>query len=157
MVREYRSLSGPKSLGDRLLEAGLITRTQLDVALDHQRAASDGGQRLGRTLVQLGFLSDRDLIPLLSVHLGIPVAPFSIVEAEERAVTSVPAGVARRHRAVPWRVVSGCLLVAVADAPTSRAVEELQVVSGHPVLLYLVSEADIDGALLNHYGHGSSS
>jgi type II secretion system (T2SS) protein E len=149
---EYLSLRGPKRLGDRLLEAGLITRTQLDVALDRQQTALGPRHRLGRTLVELGFLTDPDLIQMLSVHFAIPVAPFSIADAEARAITLVPAKVACRHRAVPCRVVGGSLLLAVADAPPPAAVQEIETVSGIPVLLYLASEADIATALPKHYG-----
>jgi hypothetical protein len=151
---EYRSLWGPKLFGDRLLEAGLITRTELDLALDHQRTGIDR-QRLGRTLVELGILSDRDLIQMLGVHLAMPIAPFSIAEAEERAVRSVPAEVARRHRALPCRVFGGSLLVAVPDKVPSVVVEELEAVSGCPVLVYLSSEAEIDAALAKYYAHTS--
>jgi hypothetical protein len=149
---EYLSLCGPKRLGDRLLEAGLITRTQLDVALDRQQTAIGPRHRLGRTLVELGFLTDRDLIQMLSVHFEIPVAPFSIADAEARAITLVPAKVACRHRAVPCRVVGGSLLIAVADAPPPAMVQEIETVSGVPVLLYLASEEDIATALPKHYG-----
>jgi hypothetical protein len=153
--REYLSLNGPNRLGDRLLEAGLITRTQLDVALDYQQRRAVGRQRLGRTLVELGFLTDHDLIQMLSVYFGIPVAPFTIADAEERAIVSVPARLARRHRALPCRVVAGSLLVVVADGLPPSVVEELQTISGFSVLLYLGSEVDIEAALPKHYGRPS--
>lgn len=153
--REYLSLTGPSRLGDRLLEAGLITRTQLDVALEYQRGRVVGRQRLGRTLVELGFLTDHDLIQMLSVYFGIPVAPFTIADAEERAIMSVPARLARRHRALPCRVVAGSLLVVVADGLPPIVVEELQTVSGFSVLLYLGSEVEIEAALPKHYGRPS--
>jgi type IV pilus assembly protein PilB len=149
--REYRSLRGPKRLGDRLLEAGLITRTQLDGALDQQQAGVAPRQRLGRTLVELGFLTDRDLTQMLSVHFAIPVAPFSIAEADERAIALVPARVARRRRALPLRIVGGSLLIAVADAAPPAMVDELQTVSGLPVLLYLASDVDLEGAWPKRY------
>jgi len=152
--REYPSwnpLSGPKRLGDRFLEAGLITRTQLDQALEHQQATTDTPQRLGRTLVSLGMLTDRDLTRMLSVHFAMPAAPFSIAEAEERAIRAVPGDVAHRHRALPCRVVGGSLLVAVADAITPPALEELALASGLAVVPYLTSEDELDAALPKHY------
>ena len=155
--REYRSLSGPKRLGDRLLEAGLITRTQLDGALDQQQAGVVPRQRLGRTLVGLGFLTDRDLTQMLSVHFAIPVAPFSIAEADERAIALVPARVARRRRALPCRIVGGSLLIAVADAAPPAMIDELQTVSGLPVLLYLASDVDLEAALPKHYGDADAT
>ena len=148
---EYPSLSGPKRLGDRFLEAGLITRTQLDVALERQRTGIDERQRLGRTLVALGVLTDRDLTKMLSVHFAIPVAPFSIAEADEQALLALPADLARRHQAVPCRVGGGSLLVAVADAMAPPAIEELAMASGLPVVLYLTSENEIEVALPKHY------
>src|SRR5438105_15895971 len=112
---EYASPRCPKRLADSLLEAGLITRTQLDVALDRQQAGIAPRHRLGRTLVELGSLTDRDLIQMLSVHFAMPVAPFSIADAEARALALVPAPLACRHRALPCRIVGGSLLVAVPD------------------------------------------
>jgi hypothetical protein len=153
--REYLSLNGPNRLGDRLLEAGLITRTQLDVALEYQQGRVVGRKRLGRTLVELGFLTDHDLIQMLSVYFGIPVAPFRIADAEERAIISVPAGLARRHRALPCRVMAGALLLVVADGLPPTVVEEFQTVSGFSVLLYLGSEVEIEAALPKHYGRPS--
>ena len=145
------TLSGPKSLGDRLLVSGLITRTQLDAALEHQ-AAADHRRRIGRMLVELGFLNDRDLSHALSVHLAIPVLPFSIADARADALASIPAALAHRHRALPCRIVGGSLLVAAGEAPAASAREELGNVSGRPVLFYLASEAEIEAALLKHYG-----
>ena len=71
MSSRYPSLREPIRLGDRLLDAGLITRTQLDLALDHQRADGHGQPRLGRALVDLGFLSEDELAKILGVHLAI--------------------------------------------------------------------------------------
>jgi hypothetical protein len=66
-----RSLREPIRLGDRLLEAGLITRTQLDRALDYQREDGQGQPRLGRALVDLGFLAEEELTKILGNHLAI--------------------------------------------------------------------------------------
>lgn len=71
MSFRYPSLRGPIRLGDRLLEAGLITRTQLDQALDRQRGDGPDQPRLGRALVDLGFLAEEDLTKILGVHRPI--------------------------------------------------------------------------------------
>jgi hypothetical protein len=67
----YASLRDPIRLGDRLLEAGLITRTQLDLALDHQQGGGQGRPRLGRVLVELGFLAEDELTRILGADRGI--------------------------------------------------------------------------------------
>ena len=145
------ALTGPKTLGDRLLELGLITRTQLDAALAHQAAASHR-RPIGRTLMDLGFVNDRHLSHALSVHLAIPVLPFAIADARADAIASIPAELAYRLRALPCRIVAGSLLVAVANPLPASALDELADVSGRIVLLYLAAESEVEAALRTHYG-----
>jgi hypothetical protein len=145
------ALSGPKTLGDRLLESGVITRSQLDAALEHQSTAPHR-RPLGRTLVELGFVNDRDLSHALSVHLAIPVLPFALADARADAIASIPAAVAHRHRALPCRIVGGSLLVATGNPLPASVLDELSRASGRPVLLYLAAEAEVEAALRTHYG-----
>jgi hypothetical protein len=144
-------LSGPKRLGDRLLEAGLITRTQLDLALERQQTVRETRQRVGRTLVELGFVSDRDLVQLLAVHFGIPAAP-SIAEPDARALALLPATVACHYRALPFQLLHGTLQVAIADAPSQTMLERLQRASPHPVRVYVASDVELEEAVTKHYG-----
>src|SRR5688572_11868101 len=65
---DYTVQREPKRLGDRLLEAGLITTTELETALERQREDAGRKLRIGRALVDLGFVTDRELTKLLSVH-----------------------------------------------------------------------------------------
>lgn len=54
-------------LGDYLIKEGLVTQTQLLRALEEQKSF---GGRLGRHLVELGFISDAVLQDALTRHLG---------------------------------------------------------------------------------------
>jgi len=56
-------------LGDTLLNAGLVTRQQLDEALAVQNTS---GQKLGQALVSLGYLTDAALLQTLCADAGIP-------------------------------------------------------------------------------------
>jgi PAS domain S-box-containing protein len=149
---DYDALSGPKRFGDRLLDAGLLTRTQLDLALDAQQARRGRRLRLGRTLVELGFLTERDLTQMLSIHLALPMAPFPITDPDARALGLLPSELALRHRALPCRLVKRALLVAVADTVPHAVSEELAGAARMPVLPYLAPEAELDAALREHYG-----
>src|SRR5690349_5069487 len=58
-----------KSLEDLLLEGGRVSAEDIrKVRLLQQ----ERGERLERLLLDLGFISEDDLISLLSEHLGIP-------------------------------------------------------------------------------------
>ena len=155
-VAKQSPLAGPKRIGDRLLEAGLITRTQLDLALERQQIARETRQRLGRTLIDLGFLSERDLLQLLSIHFGVPAAA-SIAEPEERAVAALPPTVGSRYQALPFQIVHGVLQIAIADAPTRGMIENLQRASAHPIRLYVAPDLDLDAAVAKHYGHAHTA
>lgn len=55
-------------LGEVLLNENLITQTQLEEALSHQQIHKT---RLGQSLVDLGFVSDRDIKEALARKLNV--------------------------------------------------------------------------------------
>jgi hypothetical protein len=143
--------SEPPRLGDRLIEAGLITRSELDSTLDWLRENGLSKRRLGRTLVELGFLSDRELTKILGMHFGMPIAPFPVLDAEQAAIKEVPAEFARRHRLVPCRLFSGSVFVAAPGPVAPDVVSELATMSRHSVWVYLASEREIEAGLAKFY------
>ncbi len=56
-----------KRIGERLIDAGLITREQLEIALEEQKKT---GELIGATLFSLGFISQKDLFTFLSISYG---------------------------------------------------------------------------------------
>lgn len=56
-----------KRIGERLIEAGLITEDQLRIALEEQKKS---GELIGAILFSLGFISQKDLFTLLSMSYG---------------------------------------------------------------------------------------
>ena len=99
-------------LGDTLLNAGLVTRQQLDEALAIQNST---GQKLGQALVSLGYLSDNALLQTLCADAGIPYLNEAELQPQPDAVALVPAELARQHSVVPLKVESRHLLLAMAD------------------------------------------
>lgn len=150
MSSGYVSLSAPMRLGDRLLDAGLITRTQLDAALEDQRRLP-GRPRLGRALVIRGFLAEGELTKVLGIHLGIPLLPFPLGDADAAATRLLSPAAARAHRVVPCRRFGSSVLVAAADPVPSDRLREIEALSGCPVLVYLTPEPDLDAALSRWY------
>src|SRR5512132_3524329 len=90
-------------LGDALLNAGLVTREQLDEAVAMQNTT---GQKLGQTLVSLGYLSDSALLRTLCDEAGIPFLDDAEVRPEPDAIALVPVEMARQHTAVPLKLES---------------------------------------------------
>ncbi|MEL7567814.1 MAG: type II secretion system protein GspE, partial [Dehalobacterium sp.] len=57
-----------KKLGDLLIENKVINFAQLQEAL---RVQKQTGDRLGRVLINLGYISEQDIANVLEVQLGI--------------------------------------------------------------------------------------
>jgi len=60
---------GRRLLGQMMVEKGLLTPRQLEEALRAQRGINE---RLGRIVVELGFVSELDMFRTLSEQDGLP-------------------------------------------------------------------------------------
>jgi len=99
-------------LGDTLLSAGLVTRQQLDEALALQNTT---GQKLGQTLVSLGYLTDSALLETLCADAGVPFLTDAELQPQTDAVGLIPVELARSHVVVPLKLESRHLVLAMAD------------------------------------------
>ena len=82
-----------KRLGDLLVEAGLITESQLAEALREKAP----GQKLGDALLQRGYITEQQLIEALEFQLGIPHVSLYRYPIDPKATNLVPKEFARRH------------------------------------------------------------
>ena len=78
------------TLGDRLIERGLISNEEMERVTKLQQ---EQHTPLTRLVVELGFISEDDLLPVLSDHLAIPIVslkdiPVTPPAAESQAVAS---------------------------------------------------------------------
>src|SRR6185295_18028171 len=87
-------------IGELLIQAGLITPSQLQQALTAQRIF---GGRLGTNLVEHGLVSEVDLARVLAQQLGIAmVDPGALSDIDTRVLAVVPRAVAQRFSVVPF-------------------------------------------------------
>src|SRR5690349_14174515 len=56
-------------LGQRLIQAGLLTIEELEAALKEQTTKK---LKLGEALIELGFIDEADLLPFLQKQLAVP-------------------------------------------------------------------------------------
>jgi type IV pilus assembly protein PilB len=117
-------------LGDALLNAGLVTREQLDEALALQNTT---GQKLGQTLVSLGYLSETALLQALCADAGIPFLEDAEIRTERDAVALVPLDLARLHGAIPLKLESRHLVMAMGDPFDLLSIRALTRAAGRSV------------------------
>ena len=141
-----------KQLGDILLEGGHVTREQLDHAVVEQRRL---GRSLGRVLVDLGVLTESQLVAALATQIGMRFVDLSDHPVDGSAVMRVPDTVCRRHTALPIGFEDGKLVVAMADPANVFAVDDIRSVSGLEVKAVVSTKADVVAAI-NKYHRGDA-
>jgi type IV pilus assembly protein PilB len=117
-------------LGDTLLNAGLVTRQQLDEALAVQ---STTGQKLGQTLVSLGYLTDASLLQTLCADAGIPYLTDDELQPQPDAATLIPVELARANGVVPLKLESRHVIVAMSDPFDLLTIRSLTRAAGRSV------------------------
>lgn len=136
-------------LGELLEERGWITREQLLRALRNQKVV---GGKLGTCLLEVEALPEETLLEALSIQQSAPSASSDDLRGVPDVVTRlVPAKVARRLGAVPFRASGTQAKVAVLDASDLATLDELSFVTGRRVHLHVTSEVRLAEALERYY------
>ncbi len=111
-------------LGELLIKANLIDDIQLRVALQAQK---ESGERLGTTLVQLGFIEEAVLAAFLSKQADMPCINIGNIRVSREITLLVPKNLALERKVMPIRRAGDTVYVAMSDpfdAETILAVEE---------------------------------
>ncbi|MUK36792.1 MSHA biogenesis protein MshE [Aliivibrio fischeri] len=111
-----------KRLGDLLVEENIVTEEQIEQALSTQKKT---GRKLGATLIQLGFLSEKQMLTFLSQQLGVPLVDLNRAEIDAAAVQLLPEVHARRLRALVLSQQGNTIRVAMSDPADLFAQEAL--------------------------------
>ena len=141
-----------KQLGDILLEDGLLTSEQLSTAVEEQRRL---GRSLGRVLVDLGHLSEGQLVAALATQIGLRFVDLSDYPVDGSAVSRVPDTVCRRHNALPIGYDEGKLVVAMADPANVFAIDDIRALTGLEVKPVVATRPDVLAAI-NRYHRGEA-
>lgn len=150
-----RKAAKTKPLGERLIEAGLITRDQLELALKEQART---GLLLGEILHNLGFVAEDVLAAHLADQSGVRHVDLKNHLIDPEALKMIPEAVARRHRLIPLHVDKENRRITVAMANTFDvvAVDEVQKLTNCFVDVVAATESDIVSAIDRYYSMGTT-
>jgi len=131
-----------------LLQAGLITREQLELALKQQRA--EGG-RLGYNLVKLKAISEADLNENLAKQHRVESVNLDEMDIDSEIVKLIPPEVARRYEVVPIGREGKVLVVAMADPDNLFAIDDLRFSVGFEIEPHICATSMILRAIRHYY------
>jgi hypothetical protein len=142
-------------LGQLLVARGWITVQQLTRALQNQSIV---GGRLGTCLVEIDALTEDLLLKGLSEQLGVPAASVDdLRKIPEEVVALLPDKLARRCRAVPFRLEGSRLDLALLEPRNLACQDEIAFATGKRVKIHIAHETRILEALERYYREESPS
>lgn len=142
-----------KSLDERILnrlrESNLVDVKRLDKALEELRQG--GEARTISVLIDSGIVSDRDILTILSLELGIPPLDLSRVNTDVKVMGLIPEKLARRYCVVPLSRIGNELTLAIADPTDIFAIDDIKTVTGCNVELVLTTRKSLEETLRLFY------
>jgi general secretion pathway protein E/type IV pilus assembly protein PilB len=142
------------SIVETLLEKGLIRPEDLAEAMELRKK---DGTRLDRALVQLGRLSEDNLLKVLSEQLAIPLVDLSTVTVDVETLRSLPPKLVYRKNLIPISRDNGTLKVATSDPYDLYAFDELRLLTNLEVQPVLAPAEEIRKLIKAHYGVGGDT
>lgn len=132
-------------IGDLLIQNGLITEEQLTEALASQKKS---GKKLGKALIDLGFIEEDRMLQLLSQQLDVQFIQLRNFDFKPEVTQRLPEAHARRFRALVLNEnEQGELVVGMADPTDIFGFDELSRILRQPLQLAVVRETELLEAL----------
>jgi type IV pilus assembly protein PilB len=145
-------------IGELLVEAKLISKDQLEVALAAQHT---NGRKLGQVLIDLGIVNETQLTQALSQQLSVPWVSLYHIDFSRELLNLVPQELAEQYCLVPVfirrvRKQGETLYVAMGDPTHEAALAAVTQSASLPVRPMIASPTDIRSAIRVYYGVSTS-
>ncbi|HXN50257.1 MAG TPA: type II secretion system ATPase GspE [Bryobacteraceae bacterium] len=136
-------------LGEMLVARQLIGPEDLERALEIQK---ERGEKIGKVLIELGFVAARDVLSALSEQLDIPVVTFDGAPPVIPETEGLAPRFMRQCRFLPYSVADSTLTIAMADPLDFETISAVRGFTGMKVQAVLALEAELLDAIDRFYG-----
>ena len=137
-----------RSLGQIMVNENLITNEQVDEAINFK---NENRCHFGAACIELGFLTERQVMEVLGIQLYMPVIRISNFNIDSEALEFIPKDRARRLKVIPLFVIEDTLTVATAEPLNITAVDEIRKMSNKRIQMVLAKEKNIELAIDRSY------
>ena len=138
-----------KQLGELLLEKGLINQVQLEKALKVQK---DKGGLIGQIFVMLGYVKEEEIAQVLTVQYGFPYLPLESYEISADMIKLIPENVAKQYNLIAIDRIGNLLTISMSNPLNIQAAEDIEMLSGCKVQVFISTMTDITNAIKKYYG-----
>jgi hypothetical protein len=136
------------SLGELLIESGLLTSEQLEDAL---REAGRRGRRLGEIVLERGWVHERTLAHCLASQKGLPFVSLRDRSPDPEAVKLLPRKTAHLYAALPVELDGVTAVVAISDPTNEAAMASVRAAFGGDIRFAVAATSELASALDRAY------
>ncbi len=140
-------------LGQMLIARGLIAPDDLEKALEIQK---ERNEKIGKILVDLGFVAMRDVLAALSEQLAIPLVSLDSPPPVTPETEGLTARFLRHFRCLPVGLQDSTLTLAMADPLDFETISAVRSVTGLKVQPALAAEQELLDAIDKYYGESQA-
>lgn len=138
-----------KQLGELLLEKGIISKAQLDKALNIQK---EKGGLIGQIFVMLGYVKEEEIAQALTVQYGFPYLPLENYEISADMIKLIPENVAKQYNLIAIDKIGNLLTISMSNPLNIQAAEDIEMLSGCKVQVFISTMTDVTNAIKKYYG-----
>ncbi len=131
-----------------LLKSKRLQSEQIEKALQIQKQK---GIPLRRVLVEQGFISEEELLSLLSSQLYIPILHLIKYKFDPQIINLIPEHIARQYCLIPLSHMGNSLTVAMADPLNIFALDDLRTLTGCNIDMVISPQEEILRAINTQY------
>ncbi|MFL5346766.1 MAG: HD domain-containing phosphohydrolase [Hyalangium sp.] len=143
-----------RRLGERLIEAGLVTAEAVEKALEHQKIT---GYKLGDCLVELGLLQEAALLRFLAAEFNtrfVSAEKLAKAKLPTEVLDKLPVRMAEAQTVLPlaYDPERKLLSIVAAEPQNKSLLDEIALVTGvSEVYAYIGLRSAISAAIRKHY------
>jgi type IV pilus assembly protein PilB len=146
-----------KRLGDMLVSENVVTPEQIEQAMEARK--TNGGKKLGETLVELGFTSEENITKALTRQLGVEMVSTATMTIPEDIISLVNPNILRKYMVMPFGYAANnmnVLRVAMADPMDMVAIDDLSMVTHLEIEPYIATTHDIMVSIDKYFGNAEA-
>jgi len=136
-------------LGELLVSMGKLSADQLDEALDRHKHTT--GKRLGQILIELEFITEKDLVECLAAQLGLPHVWLRNGLIDPKIVPLIPKEKAELYQVIAMFRVGDDLTVAMSDPQSLFIIDQLTAITGCRVQPVVCRQEEIQQFINQYY------
>jgi len=136
-------------LGELLINEGIITKEQLESALEKQKTKEQNKKKglIGNTLVELGYCTENDISRILARKAGVQFLEMNNYEIDMSAANLITPELAKRYNVLPIGFENDRLLLAMKNPGDIIAIDDLRIITGCSIKPVVINDKELETAI----------